>query len=326
MILIDQAKIYLRLIKNYKKIAKVKSFYFYIFTLPIFGYVIYLLGKIILKINLSSITIFFFKKKIFLSSIRFQTIEDLKKISKILPKYNQMIRTKKNFIINNLTKNDIIKSIDELGYASLGKIFTNDDCKNFIKNLENMSCYDSQTPMQSNGVKIKFNFSEIMSQNVSDISYYSFDPNLIFNFEPLNVFLQQKELNNLINEYLNFTSSIYSSITWFNPQSNKKHYVHRMHRDHDDFKFLVLIIYWTDSFIGSGATRIIEGSHTQRNQQKEVFLTGKAGTVYLVDFSSLHSGTKIENGFRVTTHLRYGKLLNHATIIEGFSSTPEMIH
>ena len=63
MILIDQAKIYLRLIKNYKKIAKVKSFYFYIFTLPIFGYVIYLLGKIILKINLSSITIFFFKKK-----------------------------------------------------------------------------------------------------------------------------------------------------------------------------------------------------------------------------------------------------------------------
>lgn len=324
MILINQAKIYLRLIKNYQKIAKYKSFYFYIFTLPIFGYALFLFGKIILKINLPHLIIFFFEKKIFLSSIRFYTIEDLKKVSKILPKYNQILITKENFTINNLKKTDIIQSIKELGYAPLGKIFKDDDCKNFIKNLENMSCYNSQTPMQSDGTQIKFNSNEI-KKNISNSSYYCFDSNLIFSFEPLKAFLKQKELNNLIDEYLNFKGSIYSSVTWFNPPSNEKHYVHRVHRDHDDFKFLGLIIYWTDAFPNSGATRIIEGSHNQTNQLKEVFLTGEAGTVYLVDFSSLHSGTKIENSSRVTTHLRYGKKLNHCTIIEGFSTTPQMI-
>jgi len=35
-------------IKNYQKIAKYKSFYFYIFTLPIFGYALFLFGNIIL--------------------------------------------------------------------------------------------------------------------------------------------------------------------------------------------------------------------------------------------------------------------------------------
>ena len=88
MILLKQIIIYLRLLSNFRKISKIRSLYFFIFTMPLFGFFVYLFGSLLLKLNYKKLIVFFFDKKIFLSSIRFFDIETLKKVSQFLPRYN----------------------------------------------------------------------------------------------------------------------------------------------------------------------------------------------------------------------------------------------
>ena len=242
MLLLKKIKIYFRLFRNFQKIAKVKSIYFFIFTMPVFGYIFYLIGKFSLKINSKKIIIFLFQKKIFLSTIRFFDIESLKKISKILPAYNQFNNELPDqCMVNGLNGTKIINNLKEYGHASLGKIFTENECNNLIKYLENKLCYNSQTPMQSEGNQIIFNYKNIIN-DLNKNAYYSFDPDIVSDYAPLKQFLNNENLINLINNYLNFENSIYSSVTWFNPPTKEQHYVYSNHRDNDDFKFLGMIL------------------------------------------------------------------------------------
>ncbi len=324
MILLKQAKIYLRLLSNFRKVSKIRSPYFFIFTMPLFGFFVYLFGSLLLLFNYKKLIVFFFEKKIFLSSIRFFDIESLRKVSQVLPRYNQINeKLKSECVINNISGEEILNNVKTNGYASLGKVFTNEECTNLIQYLENKSCYNSQTPMQSTGVKINFKSENVINSNNSS-AYYAFDPNIIYHYKPLKNFLENKNLNDLIDNYLNFKSSIYNSATWFNPPTKERHYVYRLHKDHDDFKFIGLVIYWTKTDISSGATRIVEKSHIKNNQTSEKYLEGSAGTIYLADFSALHAGTKVENNPRVTTFLRYGKSFNHCTVVDCWAGTPQV--
>ena len=292
--------------------------------MPLFGFFVYLFGSLLLKLNYKKLIVFFFDKKIFLSSIRFFDIETLKKVSQFLPRYNLINeKLKSECVINNISGEEILNNIKTNGYASLGRVFTNEECTNLIQYLENKSCYNSQTAMQGTGVKINFKSENVMNGNNSS-AYYVFDSNIIYHYKPLKKFLENKNLNDLINNYLNFKSSIYSSVTWFNPPTKEQHYVYRLHRDHDDFKFIGLMIYWTKTDISSGATCIVEKSHIKNNQTSEKYLEGSAGTIYLVDFSALHAGTKIENNPRITTFLRYGKSFNHCTVVDCWHGTPQI--
>ena len=54
-----QVRIYFRLLHNYQKIARKKSFYFYVYSMPIFGFPFFLVSKIILKIKSNYLTNFF---------------------------------------------------------------------------------------------------------------------------------------------------------------------------------------------------------------------------------------------------------------------------
>jgi len=322
MLLFKKIKIYLRLFKNFSKIAKIKSGYFFIFTMPLFGYFFYLFGRLLLKTNSNRIIIFFFRHKIFLSTIRFFDIESLKRISTILPSYNELkIDLPTECAINNLSGSTILSSLKNYGHASLGKIFSENECNNLIKYLENRLCYNGQTPMQSEGNKITFNYKNIISDPEKN-AYYSFDPDIVYDFVPLKQFVSNKNLNDIIDSYLNFKNKIYSSVTWFNPPAKEKHYVYSNHRDNDDFKFLGMIIYWTNVDVNSGATCVVEKSHIKNNQTTVKNLEGPAGSVYLVDLSALHSGTSIKNKERFTTFLRFGKFFNHCTVVDCGAQAP----
>ncbi len=69
-------------------------------------------------------------------------------MSQVLPRYNQINeKLKSECVINNISGEEILNNVKTNGYASLGKVFTNEECTNLIQYLENKSCYNSQTPM-----------------------------------------------------------------------------------------------------------------------------------------------------------------------------------
>ena len=71
-----QVKIYFRLIRNFKKLAKRRSLYFYIFSLPPIGFFFYLISKIIIKSKSQYLANFFFDMFVFKSIIRFLSPEE----------------------------------------------------------------------------------------------------------------------------------------------------------------------------------------------------------------------------------------------------------
>ena len=67
----------------------------------------------------------------------------------------------------------------------------------------------------------------------------------------------------------------------------------------------------------NGATSFVSGSHKFNNKNKIKFLTGKAGSAFLIDSYGLHSGTKLLKGERFSTWIRFGRKFNAATIQDG---------
>ena len=321
-IFIKQIRIYLKLLKNYKKIAQKKSLYFYIFSMPVFGFFLALVPKIIVKTESKFLTNLLLEKTIFKSTIRFLSPKEINFISKTLDAYNALDVNKiNNSNIDNNTKNKL-NQLKENGFCNLGKIFSDQECDDFIQMLRNKNCFNSQAPMQSDGRVLEFKpEKEIFSGSL--FSYFSFNPETTLSFVPLQNFLANKKLHFLINSYLNFEWKIYSCITWYNPTSKEEHYVHRTHRDYDDYKALGINIYWNKVSKNNGALSFVKKSHNSETsiEQKDL-LIGEKGQVYLVDYFGLHAGNQVTNNFRYTTTIRVGKYLNYATVVNGFSISP----
>ena len=98
----------------------------------------------------------------------------------------------------SLNQNEKIKSDNEIntkvlnlknnGYCNLGKIFSDQECDNFIKILNGKNCFSSQQPMQSDGNLLKFDpTNDIFSK--SNYSYFSFLPEITLSFLPLKNFI-----------------------------------------------------------------------------------------------------------------------------------------
>jgi len=315
-----QLKIYLRLQINHYKFVKKKTFYFYIFTMPIFGFFFYLVAKLIL-LTKNDTLVKLLSLKIFKSSIRFLSPEDTIYISNNLNDYNNY--NEKNDLNKNLYNKKLSLILDELnenGFSDLGIVFSNETCDSFIKHLKNKICYNSQTQLQSNGIGYNFNLDDPMFSN-GNYAYYSFEPSTTYSFKPLKDFIENKNLLNLINQYLGFKSSVYFSSTWYNPATNENHYVHRLHRDYDDFKFLGLTIYWNDINESNGPLEYVPKSNKDKNiKGPSKLLIGLAGQAFITNNFGLHRGRKISEGYRYTTTIRYGKYFNPASVNNGFLS------
>ena len=315
-ILKEQLKIYFKLQVNYKKFVLNKTPYFYIFTMPLFGFFISIIVKFILLIN-SKHLMNILSHKIFLSSIRFLTPKQRLKITNFLPEYNNY---EEKFKLNNFLGNKkleiIYKELIEDGVSNLGVIFSKQDCKNFMNHLNNKICFNSQVKMQSDGVPHHFNLNKKEFYDTKS-SYFCFQSDVNTTFEPLNKFLKNDDLIKIVNNYLGFHSSIYLNSTWYNQISNNVHYVHRLHRDYDDFKFLGITIYWNDIGEANAPLGFVKKSHADPDVTGPITtLTGSAGTVLITDTFALHKGNFAKKE-RYTSTIRFGKSFNLCSVNNG---------
>jgi hypothetical protein len=316
---IKQVIIFINLHKNYGKLAKQKSYYIYIYTFPFFGFILSLILRLLIRINkknLSKIA----SHKLFLSTLRFLSPKDRQTIADILPKYNSKITplNKNNFILKKNVQ-EILDQIHLEGVSYLGKVFNKKQCEDFKNLLLNQDCFNSQTAIQSNGKPIIFNPKSEPFINKKN-AYYCFERSITLSFKPLYDFLENDKLRSVINNYLSFQASIYNCSTWYNPPTHQEHYVHRSHRDYDDFKFLGIVIYWNNIDQKNGPLTYVKRSH--RNSailEPHTKLIGEAGSVFLVDTFGLHSGLPVIDGSRYTTSLRFGQKFNAAAVNDGFN-------
>ena len=314
-IFIKQIKIFFRLNKNYSKFVTNKSLYFYVFITPVFGYFFYLILKLLLVIN-SKYFKKYLSKKIFLSALRFVKVEEKIKISNLMHEYNSYDKEiDQNKFIGNKKISKILEELNSDGISDLGLLFSKQQCKDFINFLQNKTYYNSQTLLQSDGNPHTYDKNK---KNLKSNSYLRFGPDINNSFEPLRNLAQNKELNELINSYLKFKSSIYLNNTWYNMPDTNFHYVRRIHRDYDDWKFLVVTIYWNDIDEESAPLGFFKKSHKNSNcQNLETKFTGSAGTVLIGDYFALHKGNVAKKSRYVST-IRYGKSFNYSSVINGF--------
>ena len=241
-------------------------------------------------------------------SIRIVNIENKLYLSKNWKKYNELNIDHKD--------NNIIKEFNKNGFYNFGKVFSNQECQNFIENLNNKEFYSSQQPLQSDGKKYKFN----LKSNKYNFNYLCFLPETFFSNITIQQFLSKNY--NLFRDILGFEYQVYSALTWINFPSKKKHYVQYPHRDYDDFKFLTVVINWVNTNKNNGATLYYKGSHKKNNSDNEIYLEGERGSIFIVDNYGIHSGTLPIDKERVTTWIRLGKINNPASIQDGYVTTP----
>jgi len=296
--------VFKNILLNYVKLSKIKNRYYKLISLP-FGLIFsFVLVNLLQILCLKKLILYLIKKLNLYFSIRYLNLKNKIFVSENLPELNSSVKYK----LDNVSKNKL-KFLKKNGYLYLGKIFSKNDCKNFIKNLENKYYFNSQQPLQSNGELYKFRLKSKINYD-----YLTFLPSSFLTKNILSKTLEQKKI---ITSYLNFEPKIYSALTWINFPSNKKHYVHNLHRDYDDFKFLVLAIYWNDVAKKNGATTYIPKSHRSLKKCKIKYLTGKAGSAFLIDSYGLHSGTKLSKEKRFSTWIRFGREINAASIQDG---------
>ena len=114
-------------------------------------------------------------------------------------------------------------------------------------------------------------------------------------------------------------------MTWYNSEINKKHYVHRLHRDADDFRYLALFIYWNKVTKFNGSTSFVLKSHRQDIDDLKnnlIFVEGDKGTVFILDANGFHAGNQVLKGHRYVTNIRFGKDDTWASTVNGFIQSP----
>ena len=134
---IKQIIIYIKLHKNYRKAAKIKSLYIFIYTMPIFGFFLSFVLRAFLALN-SKILNQLISHNLFLSTVRYLNPNIREKVANILPKYNSKIdKIKPRNTLANKNLGDILKELKTDGVSYLGRVFNNEECKDFRKLLEN---------------------------------------------------------------------------------------------------------------------------------------------------------------------------------------------
>lgn len=312
-----QIKIFCRVLINYKKMCKRKNIFFFFYIFPPLGFVLYnfFLKPFVLNKNKKIINKYL-KYKIFKICLRFFSIDERYRVSKILYEYNDL----NNFRIDETSKLKV-EELENNGFCSVGKFFSDKECCDFQNFLEGKSCYTNQVPLQSNGKSCLFSLKKFNQDN-STFPYIVFLPEII-EYKPIQKFLLDPQIQNIINSYLKFEWTIYSCITWFNPKSETKHYVHRFHRDHDDYKSLTMFIYWTDVDEETGCFNYIKYSHKNDvNDNNIINLTGKRGEVFFADTSGLHCASQIKKNYRYITQIRFGKPDGYSAVVDGFCQSP----
>jgi len=318
----NKIKSFLLVIKNYNKLSAKKSWLIYVYTNPLIFFFLAIFTKILILIKNKKLINFFLEKKLFFSTIRFLTVKEKIFVANTLKSYNNFDFVLEESFDKNLDVANKLKELKTNGYCNLGKIFSDEECDNFIKNLENKKCFNSHAILQSDGKPINFKLKE---SKYYKSKYYCFLPNECLTYDPVKNLL--KNVKFLVDSYLNFKSHLYYCVTWFCPINDSgHHYVYKRHRDCDDWKHLQISIYWNDIDKQNGALSFYSKSHSsvfsKDSEFNKVLLTGRKGEVFLIDIYGVHQGNPVKERSRIITSFRFGKSFNKQTVVDGFVHTP----
>lgn len=277
-----------------------RSFYSFGFKESIFERIIYFYFSFFNRFKTSELVKIIIK--FFINFTRFKDFDLVKLQDKRLILINDFENTykfKQNVLKNFIPKCQIELDLKIKGYANISSMFQIDN-ESFFNEVKNLKYFNSQVPLQSDCI-------EKIPDNNSN--YFSLRPDLKnINFFFKN-FLNNKKLKNIVENYLDGQSYLYSLNTMLTKPTTKKHSVTDLHRDYDDQHFLVLFIYWTDTNKNDGSTFFIPGSHLRENKNLNdgIFLEGAAGSVFLIDTFGWHAGNKNLKKDRLVSWLRFSK-------------------
>lgn len=204
--------------------------------------------------------------------------------------------------------------IEEIGYADLGRLVSPDGINSVHEYFGRQSGYNSQMPLMSDGVLRPFDV-QMLGRGSSE-RYFCFSQEVSLNCGEIAKLVRSSEINALAEAYLGYKPVLYNVNTFATLRGDADHYVFRLHRDYDDFRFLAFFIYWTDVSSVDGATIYFPGTHRKSGLREETkaFLTGEAGKVFALDTFGLHSGNRSVANLRLATWFRFGTAPNLATI------------
>ena len=216
---------------------------------------------------------------------------------------NQLDAKRKSLPDRNSKNSDLIDN----GWINSSKLtrLTDKEVRDFRDIAFNLMWFNSQVPMQSNG---------ILTRPTASHSYYSLRPDQPELVQFYKRILNVNGLKDLVNSYLGFESKLFSINTMLTLPSKHTHAVTNAHRDLDSEHFLALFVYWSDVTRDNGATFFIPGSHlndTSTKSTEGMHFEGSAGTSFLFDPYGFHSGNKLIKTPRLVTWFRFGKRPNN---------------
>lgn len=207
--------------------------------------------------------------------------------------------------------------LKEEGYLQLPP-FPEDKCDSIVKQLQELTFKGRYSSHEIKGVNItdaKSNVYEVMNQQsiigIPEVKELSAIPKILA----------------IVKEYLDAEPIQTQAACWWtcNYSSVWRHYckcAQAWHRDATYDKFIKMFLYLNDVTMENGPHAYIPDSRERgtsgkrlaedfidenyRNQGKsEVFLTGKKGSLHLVDTTGLHRGMPVKTGYRLVVQLEW---------------------
>lgn len=115
----------------------------------------------------------------------------------------------------------------------------------------------------------------------------------------------------LAGEYLGCAPSLYSINTFWTFPREGAGLTHQFHRDEDDFRFLVVFVYWSPVEIGEGEFYFLEGTHDHRTVERRIRASPWPRVLRLLGKTSALSAEelrRLNNGPGYGCDYLYGKL------------------
>lgn len=137
-------------------------------------------------------------------------------------------------------------------------------CQEVEAYFRSIPCYAAHVPAKSDGVTHSVDDAAVCSNYGS----YKLEQNL--RAPNLIELALDPAVLDLAGGYLGCAPSLYSINTFWTFPTASAGMTHRFHRDEDDFRFVVVFIYWTDVEAGEGEFYFIEGTHDHRVVEERV--------------------------------------------------------
>lgn len=292
--------------------------------------------------------VFNISKKTASDSIYFIKYKDKEKIISFLNKnvkknFSDLYYNLKNINVDNNMKL-VLEDLNSKGISDdFNSIISEKESSDFNLDMQNINYYDSHVPY----------LSKVKPPNVKpDGAYKSYSYEAQINNPTLLKICLDEKILKIATEYLGTIPKIYS-INTFVTVPGKKAFTHDFHRDIDNIKWLVVFIYWTQTYPDDGAFEQICYTHKPSNKLSELLekkpnlfsknfdnffkktvpgyglndhynelfnsqiinISGKPGKIVMCDTMGLHRGTNVKN-LRNVTWIRYGVTSSRQSVLK----------